>query len=70
MRTQMKTVSYNADTIMKCQCTSCPVRGDSACAAGKMQAMSGMMDKMRAMMTGGQGTSGMTAMTSPRTCPK
>lgn len=60
MQTQTKTVAYNADNIMKCQCTSCPVQDASACATDKKQAMSGMMDKMSAMTGAGQGMAGMS----------
>jgi hypothetical protein len=63
MEAQMKTVPYNVDTIMKCQCTSCPVQHESSCVMGKVQAMSGMMEKMRTMMMPGE--QGMSDMMLP-----
>ena len=58
MEMAMKTVRYDPPNAMKCQCTRCPVQGQSACASGKMQAMSGMMDQMRGMMESGSQSMG------------
>jgi hypothetical protein len=52
-----KTVTYNMDNIMKCRCTTCPVQTDSSCATDKLQAMSGMMDRMKTLMPGGENIS-------------
>lgn len=53
MEMQAKTVAYNADNIMKCQCTSCPVQAASSCVMAKKQAIAPMMEQMSGTMGDG-----------------
>ncbi|APV43725.1 hypothetical protein Dform_00365 [Dehalogenimonas formicexedens] len=41
----VKPIPFNTETVMKCQCTKCPVQADSACVKGKMSGMKAAMMK-------------------------
>lgn len=47
-QTQSKQVRFTEDNVMKCQCASCPVQTDSACAMDRVEQM-GTGDWMASM---------------------
>ena len=63
MQTQIKSVQFTMDNVMKCQCGSCPVQGESQCAIDKMRSMKSMMP---ADPSGGLEAQPMGQMMAPR----